>query len=164
MTDQQTEQPIVDAETEASERDERIQRANAQAARYRVERNEARQHVTDLQTQVAQLEESMRQQESVAQEERLARLRLAAVVDQGLPPELAGRLQGDDAEALVADAARLAALFPRHIATRTGNAAPTMPSRAQQIVNRIGGRDRSAFDMLLQRDAGGGVLVAPESE
>lgn len=169
---------VVDEPSEEAETRDKIRRANAEAAKYRVERNEARQRIQDLEARLGQVEEeltgryeqtveSMRQEVTEAlteaNHERLARLRMAAVVEHGLPPELADRLSGDDAETLQADAARLATLFPVRKSVRTGNAAqPHAQTRARQIFNRIGGGDQNTFDVLLQQRLGGGAVVGEE--
>ncbi len=157
---------------------DKIRRANAEAAKYRVERNQARQRIQELEARLQQTQEdltaryeqtveSMRQEVSEAlteaNRERLSRLRMRAVVEHGLPPELADRLSGDDAESLGEDAARLAALFPVRKSLRTGNAAqPHAQTRARQIFNRIGGGDQNTFDVLMQQRLGGGVIVGEE--
>lgn len=157
---------------------DKIRRANAEAAKYRVERNTARQRIQELEARLNEVQEdltaryeqtveSMRQEVTEAlteaNRERLSRLRMTAVVEHGLPPELADRLSGDNADSLREDAARLSALFPVRKSVRTGNAAqPHAQTRARQIFNRIGGGDQNTFDVLLQQRLGGGAVVGEE--
>lgn len=167
-----------DESTRSDPARDKIRRANAEAAKYRVERNQARQRIQELEARLQQTQEdltaqyeqtveSMRQEVSEAlteaNRERISRLQMTAVVEHGLPPELADRLSGDDAESLGEDAARLAALFPVRKSLRTGNAAqPHAQTRARQIFNRIGGGDQNTFDVLMQQRLGGGVVVGEE--
>lgn len=147
---------------EGDNEDGRIRRANAEAARYRVERNEARQALESLQNELAALQTQLADSQSQAATERHARLQLSAAAAHGLPAELAERLQGEDAASLQADAERLAALLPLRRNLRTGNAANPPQSRARQIYNRIGGGDQNAFDVLLSQRLGGGALAEPK--
>jgi len=114
----------------------------------------------------AQLAALQQERDALAQQlarERHARLQLDAALRVGLPPELAERLQGEDAAALAEDAARLAALLPTRRNTRLGHSTQQAASRAQQIFQRIGGGDQNAFDVLLQKRVGGGAFRADDA-
>jgi hypothetical protein len=154
--------------------DPRIRRANAEAARYRVERNTARQQVASLETQlenlrdeltaqhqqaVEDLQQQLERAQQTTHEAQLRQWRMEAVGRAGLPPELADRLQGDDPEAIVTDAERLARLFPLRKTLRTGHASQSgSPTRAQQIFNRIEGRSDNLFELIRQTGHGGGAF------
>ena len=71
-------EPQLEATEEEATPDPRIQRANAEAARYRVERNEARQQIEALQQQLAEAMQHLQEVQTTADQERLARLRMAA--------------------------------------------------------------------------------------
>ena len=64
-----------------------------------------------LQGQMAQLQGQFEQSQAALQEAEQQRLRLEIATEVGLPPTLAGRLTGDDREALVADAQALLPLL-----------------------------------------------------
>lgn len=148
--------------------DPRLQRANAEAAKYRVERNQARDELLAREAEYKAQREALEQQLAEAftarEEARLHALRLNAAAAHGLPAELAERLQGIDAESLHADAQRLAALMPLRKNPRTGKASTPAPSRAEQIFQRIGGGGHNAFDVLLQQRVGGGALNADDEQ
>jgi hypothetical protein len=155
---------------EISSGDPRIRRANAEAARYRVERNTARQEIMTLQGQLSALHEQLQASQQQAETERLSHLRLQIATQAGLPIELAGRLQGQDETSLRADAAALVqALQARSPLTEgaaaglgAGNGGKGGPrSQAQQIVDRINGASLNLFDPQVQRHLGGGVMVNP---
>lgn len=146
--------------------DPRIRRANEEAARFRVERNTAREELEALQTQQAQRQaeiEALHQQlaaaEQTAQQAQRARWQLQAAAQVGLPPEMAERLQGDDPEAIAQDAARLAALLPLQAESRSGHAGGAAPPRARQIFDRIEGRSDDLFTVLRQGGQGGGAFA-----
>lgn len=160
-------QPPETAPDQPEQPDPRIQRANAEAARYRVERNDVRERLAAREAEHASRLEALQAELAAAQatatQAQQHTLRLEAAAAHGLPTELAERLQGADADALHADAQRLAALLPVQSNTRTGKSSSPPPSRAQQIFQRIGGGDQNAFDVLLQQRIGGGTLNADES-
>ena len=66
----------------------------------------------DLRAQFANLQQSLETTQADLATERLANLRTRAATEAGIPATLAGRLQGDDYEALLADAQGLAGLIP----------------------------------------------------
>ena len=152
----------------------RLQKANAQAARYRVERNTARTEAQALQSEMAALRTALTNQyqaeietlterlttaEQTAHQASLHQWRTTALAEQGLPLELAGRLQGESAESIAEDAVRLAKLFPLRKNVRTGHASPDpAPTRAEQIFARIEGRADDVFSLLLHSNLGGGAF------
>lgn len=116
----------------------------------------------DPAAELATLRQQLAAAEQAATDARLHAARLDAAAANGLPVELATRLQGEDAAALHADAQRLSALLPTRQNPRTGHSNSPAPSRAQQIFQRIGGGDQNAFDVLLQQRIGGGALNADD--
>ncbi len=118
------------------------------------------EHQAQLAAQLTDLQQERDAAAATATQERRARQQLLAALQHGLPPELADRLQGDDLSALAQDAARLAALLPARRSGRVGHSSQQAATRAQQIFQRIGGGDQNAFDVLLQKGAGGGAFRA----
>ncbi len=138
---------------------QRLQKANAQAARYRVERNSARAELESLQAEVESLTQRVTEAEETAQQASLKQWQASALAEHGLPQALADRLQGDSPEAIAEDAARLAKLFPLRRNSRTGHSSPDpAPTRAEQIFARIEGRADDVFSLLLQSNLGGGTF------
>lgn len=152
----------------------RLQKANTQAARYRVERNTARTELQTLQTELATLRENLTNQhqqeveslnqqlqeaEQSTQQATVQHWRTSALAQHGLPLELAERLQGDSAESIAEDAVHLAKLFPLRKNARIGHISPDpAPTRAEQIFARIEGRTDDVFSLLLQSNLGGGAF------
>lgn len=152
-------------ENEPPEVVQRLQKANAQAARYRVERNAARVEVQTLQAEVEALMERVSSAEQAVEQANLKQWRTKALAEQGLPQALAERLQGDSPEAITEDAARLAKLFPLRRNSRTGHSSlDPAPTRAEQIFARIEGRADDVFSLLLQSNLGGGAFEVKRDE
>lgn len=159
-------------ETPAEEGDPRIKRANAEAARYRVERNAARSEAQALRAQLDTLQTQMQHAEQDIQAERLAQLRLRIGMEAGLPLGLVERLQGEDEAALHADAAQLSQLIqisalpeekrPAAIAGKSGKYVPS--EGALRILDRIKGVEVNLFDPNFQRAHGGGTIVLSDKE
>lgn len=180
----QTETPAQTPATPSSEGAqvfgaEYVQQLRQEAAQYRVARNEEREKVEALQTQLttmneqfqAQFQEQLQavqqrleQAEQQAQQAELARLRLEAASQAGLAPELAARLQGATAEELQADAQRLAELIPAQTTqrqARTGGGAEMLQgkSRSEQLYTRARrGNEANALDPEFHRRQGGGIV------
>ncbi|MCI0710486.1 MAG: hypothetical protein L0154_10030 [Chloroflexi bacterium] len=111
------------------------------------------------QQEIEALNQRVSAAEQAVHQAQLERWRVEAAAREGLPPELADRLQGEDAGSIVTDAKRLAKLFPVRKQTRTGHASQSIaPTRARQIFDRIEGRQGNPFDILLQKSHGGGAF------
>jgi hypothetical protein len=115
--------------------------------------------IVQYQQEIEVLNQRVSTAEQAVHQAQLERWRVEAAAREGLPPELADRLQGEDADSIVTDAKRLAKLFPVRKQARTGHASQSItPTRARQIFDRIEGRQGNPFDILLQKSQGGGAF------
>lgn len=115
--------------------------------------------VVQYQQEIEALNARVSAAEQAVYQAQLERWRVEAASREGLPPELADRLQGEDADSIITDAKRLAKLFPVRKQSRTGHASQSItPTRARQIFDRIEGRQGNPFDILLQKSQGGGAF------
>lgn len=146
---------------------EYVEDLRQQAARYRRERNEALAALTaeanpqqderasetpaqandsELSQRLEALEAQLAERDAQIERERMNTLRLQIANEVGLPAELAGRLQGDDADAIRADAAALVQVVAqRETPRRTTAAAPGGPPARETIAERRARRRRNGL-------------------
>lgn len=116
----------------------------------------------------AELSEAEKLKKQLAELEQTNRSTMAenAALSAGLPKEFASRLQGDTKEALEADAAEFAKLFPDKVvlkvAPKLNTTNPANPQQteteAQQRERLFGKQNANVFDINHIKEHGGGVL------
>ena len=112
-------------------KDPRVEKANAEAAKYRKELREAQAALKAREdadkTEAQKAEERLK----AAEEQVPTLLKRAIAAEHGLPPELAGRLVGSTEEELVADAESLKALVAPPAAGDDGQPSGRWPDAPQ---------------------------------
>lgn len=145
-----------------------VKQLRDEAAKYRTERNDARQQLETIQDQLDKLQEGMKAQfedslnelksrldaaDNRAREAELNAMRSTIAGEVGLPPQLAARLQGEDEESIRADAQALRETLPSGaLNVRTGNASPPpQQSKGQQLFNKKRENGMHPFSPEFQR-------------
>lgn len=117
--------------------------------------------VDTIKATLAEVQKSLADAESARKQSEIQAMRIQAASEVGLPLELASRLQGDSLETIKADAQSLAATLPKGalVIPAIGNGAPSpKPSRADEFLARMNGKQNNPFDRDLHTSKGGGVL------